>query len=615
MRCINLKLSALFALGLSACSLLVDFPPLPADDSATTKHDGGVVHRDGAVTEVPTGGRDSGPSATCDVANNDNCAGAQLCCDRMDGKGPVCIDTNGGECSACGAACTDANAPNCGARKCECEAGSGLPCGAGQRCMGAGATAHCVQCMADADCATRTDGKQQCVDNACAECDRGLLVNNYSDDQGCPPNKPICNASNICTACTVSPNNCGATMQCDLVVGCTGCTSGVPVGQNGCGGTSPVCGTISTGGSRTALQCRKCANDSECSGGYCVEQTGECTTTCDPDKLPGANHCATAAQPVCKVATAGYACTGCTAAADCTGVTGATHCATQGALSGQCVGCRNNTDCNRTQDTPVCSAAGTCRGRDGSDCGGLTPRFEPTSKACVECLPASQNADCALSLFGSVCTSKFSCGECNTDAECTTADAPVCNTNTNRCGKGCTMDAQCASQSGTPHCDTTAGVCVACASSAQCTSATSPVCSPNTKKCVACNAVTPPTSDNLCHTAGKGEACITTDPNKGQCGACDARSDQALPHQGCSTLNPVCSADHTGCVTCVHQGDLGCSGTRSQCVQVSGTNTFGCNECEPGTNDGCTPPATCSASGSIHCVTPTPPDAGVGDGG
>lgn len=581
-----------------ACSLVVDFPT-PREETA----DAGTsarVERDAARDsgrEAGPVGNDAQTMTACAPFTNVGCSSSQLCCDLQDGNGPVCAATLGSaQCTACGIACSDEKAPNCGGRTCECEAGSGKACADGQRCMNDGSTPRCVQCMTDADCSGRPDNLKQCVDNKCVECDRGTLENDPSDDQGCTPTTPICNSTHGCTGCSISPNNCPNGMQCNPGLGCSGCRLNVPVSQNGCGGTSPVCDTVTLGGT-PVQQCRKCNTNAECSGGFCLNATGECVNGCDPDEAPLTNGCA-AVTPICKMAATGFSCTVCSSPSDCSKLPATPLCATEGTLSGQCVQCRNNTDCSAdgTGATPVCSLAGQCRARTAADCTGVTPKFEPTTKKCVACLPASQTTDCAGTVAGPLCSPKtFTCGQCIDDTACMQIPAtPVCDLMTNKCVAGCKTDAQCGT--GTPHCDTAnGGVCVACTADAQCTTTAAPICSPTTKTCVPCTSLVPATDANSAcsHKDRLKPICITMNPAKaGQCAACDGS-------MGCAPPVGVCDATNS-CVTCNVTTNAGCTDpAKPVCLPIAapGTGT-GCFVCDPskapGLN-GCPVLSTCVA--------------------
>ncbi|MDB4986855.1 MAG: hypothetical protein JWN04_2033 [Myxococcaceae bacterium] len=608
-----------------ACSLIVDFPAKP--EASVDAGTDAKVSRDGAHDT----GRDVGPVAdaqqmtSCDPSDNARCGDTQLCCDRQEGNGPSCIDTiASSDCSACNVGCSDAKAPNCGGRTCECEAGSGQACPDGQRCDGTGDGARCVECSVDADCAARSDGLKQCVSNKCVECDRGALANDPSDDQGCTPALPICNSGNQCTGCSTSPNNCPSGMQCNPQQGCSGCRLDAPISANGCGGTSPICGSTTIGGA-PAAQCRKCANDSECGVGYCVEATGECVSGCDPDQPPIANGCA-AVTPICVPNDTGYSCKVCTAASDCSKLTATPLCATSGTQSGQCVQCRNNGDCDQTGATPVCSmVTSTCKARTMADCTGLTPYFEPTSKKCVQCITA---ANCVgnTGAAGPVCTAAFTCAQCTTSLDCP-ASAPTCNPLTNMCVP-CTIDAECPASRfpATPHCN--AGACAACSDSSQCPDA-KPICSPAAKSCVLCNGEV--NADALCAQRGVLKSapspfCITTDPaalKVGQCGVCDA------PNRGCSGAIGYCDVTDNACVSCVNSSatsapDTGCPAPGlSQCLKVATPPpavAYGCYACDPSQAlgmRGCAASTECCAAGSspacplqTQCV-PIVSDAGI----
>ncbi|HVZ32200.1 MAG TPA: hypothetical protein VG963_07240, partial [Polyangiaceae bacterium] len=596
---------------LGSCSAIVDFTPIATRDAGpgldagdsgepTTEDDAGA--RD---AHAEAGRSDTGPQGACQLGSHQGCGGDQLCCDRGDGNGPHCIDVSGStECAACGVACNDPAAPHCGAnRTCECEPGSGQGCANNQRCMGTGTDARCVECQTDDDCSTRA-GRTQCVNAKCAQCDRGANPDDSSDDQGCnDPTRPICDANNTCTACTVNPDNCPSGQTCNGALGCFGCSLFAPVGMNECGGTTPICKPTAT-----EPQCSACTANSECSGGFCDSRpaplgTGACTNVCAPASLPGMNNCS-GPTPFCKQAPGNsFACAACTPA-DCSGNTNAPFCATDGAQQGFCVQCRPGlTDCNPNGTAPVCDAtSATCRSRRASDCASGT-NFDTASRTCVQCL-----SDGHCQAPTPHCSAKNTCGECNIDSHCTDKSAPVCNTITNTCEAGCNNDNQCADKTGTPHCDRTHGVCVACTQNSQCASAGAPLCSGATNTCVPCNMLGA-AADAQCAMKTTGTVCIADGSRMGQCGQCDMT--HGCTGGVCDTLGSM-----NQCVQCVlglpGMMDLGCSAPKPQCIASAGGAT--CEACDPANNDGCPAGNTCSAS--FVCETndagpPPPTDSGI----
>jgi hypothetical protein len=548
MRRVDPKLWLSFALVLaasaSACSAIVDFPKerLEERDDGGARLDAGRDADLDEDAEASLPSRDASPDArpdaepaSCKVDVLSSCGDNKLCCDRSDGRGPSCIDVSGGsDCTECGVACKDPSAPHCGNRQCECEAGSGQGCGAGRRCLGEGRDAKCVECTTDADCAGRADNHTQCVGNQCEECDRGAKLDDASDDQGCPTSSPICSADNTCTVCSAEPDNCPGDTVCNPGKGCYGCTLGT---NAPCNGTSPICKAVLEDG-REVLQCSRCVANADCMGRFCAETTGACTNACDPDNAPGGNGCNTdPSKPFCKPAGADFACAPCAATGDCKAP--APHCAVDGAQVGRCVQCRSSADCDQSGPTPVCSVSGTCRERVASDCTapGKT-RFDPVAKSCVECVTATETADCAASPGGRFCGPTGSCVQCRLDANCP-SNLPVCTNNV--CTAECMTDANCSTKPSTPYC--VGGGCVACRLQSHCPSAAAPICSPVSASCVPCNAVGISTAaaDALCAGKTPGTVCVSA---SGACGTCDPADNR-----GC--VAPATCIAAAGINTCV----------------------------------------------------------------
>jgi hypothetical protein len=452
----------------TACSLLLDFDRVPKEQAnSPVQVDGGVDAGQG------------GPS--CDLATHQGCDSDQLCCDRSDARGPSCGDTLGArECTACGRPCGDSTAPHCGAgRTCECELGSGQACAPGKRCVGPAGAARCAECESDDDCSAQA-GRKQCVANVCVECDRGAMIDNAADDQGCnEAARPICNVRNQCAGCSNNPDDCPGDQVCNGMFGCFGCDLLHPLDTKNCGGTRPICRAASNG----QPQCDACRTDSECGGGYCDSRpgvgTGACTAVCAPAKPLGMNGCATAT-PFCKqVAGNEFGCRACTAA-DCSGAT--PHCAIDaGPRRGSCVVCRSNADCSQSA-APVCDAASaTCRPRQASDCPAGSV-FDPASRTCIECMDAT---DCADTPATPVCVGN-SCVQCEVDTQCSSDGAPFCSTATH--------------------------------------------------SCVACTSLNDQTAaDARCAAKGTDAVCVTRGNYSGQCGACDPRNNR-----GCAAPMPFC---------------------------------------------------------------------------
>jgi hypothetical protein len=142
-----------------------------------------------------------------------------------------------------------------------------------------------------------------------------------------------------------------------------------------------------------------------------------------------------------------------------------------------CVACKTRAQCNGS--TPICSAAHTCVSCAAVDagCASPTPVCQSASGRCVECLGEN---DCTTSAEKSFCVGAACvgcgaaagdacakrdpskpaclaagvCAECSTNAHCTLASKPICDTTAHAC-KRCTSDSECGALPGGP------GVCMA----------------------------------------------------------------------------------------------------------------------------------------------------------
>ena len=175
----------------------------------------------------------AGACVVCDLDDHDGCGDAELCCDG--GGGPECVATSTDDCTGCGVACgVDADA--CTNRSCGCGAGEAacadpLLCKDGTcvECLDVGQcsdpTPACVdnrcQCLVDDTCG---DPAPHCLDGACVEClgapdcagpgDATLCLANACVECGVnadcdfDPNRPVCDASNICVGCDKEAEEC-----------------------------------------------------------------------------------------------------------------------------------------------------------------------------------------------------------------------------------------------------------------------------------------------------------------------------------------------------------------------------------------------------------------------
>lgn len=166
---------------------------------------------------------------------------------------------------------------------------------------------------------------------------------------------------------------------------------------------------------------------------------------------------------------------------DCEAPCGTTMCETTeicDAPNNRCVECLGDMDCATQTTDKRCD---------------LTPNSAglPTGR-CEECV---DNAHCPA---GEVCVNNNCEPTCTTDANCSAdggGNNPYCHPTTKICTE-CTTDAQCAGNTGNPHC-TAGGDCEECVTDAHCTNPAQPFCDDD--ECVTCRTsadCTPPLTCN-----------------------------------------------------------------------------------------------------------------------
>ena len=214
---------------------------------------------------------------------------------------------------------------------------------------------------------------------------------------------------------------------------------------------------------------------------------------------------------------------------------------------GHCEECGAATDCGTGQS---CSPVDhTCHPacQNNADCNnGDAPLCDPATKACVECITATdcQNAPLCNPALGI-------CVDCTKDTDCGVAN-PICNVPsgncvqcllTSQCGLGetcighecvpkCMSNADCNGDND-PVCDVATGQCVECATNADC-GAGQPICTAN-HHCVEC---------------AVDVDCGAAQPVCAQNGNCV----QCVVDGDCPAAEPVCSNDN-GCVECQNDND------------------------------------------------------------
>lgn len=157
------------------------------------------------------------------------------------------------------------------------------------------------------------------------------------------------------------------------------------------------------------------------------------------------------------------------------------------------------TDTPPELDAPEGSDAGPCNGAcDGT----ATPFCDTTSNECVECLTPT---DCEAEELACI---EGVCEQCETNAECTTAELSVCNTTSHTC-EACTGATGCGHDGLGAICDTSGGdgVCVECTVATEATDCGLNSCDPATQECT----TTPRTSVRRCGACVADSECMNTD--------------------------------------------------------------------------------------------------------
>ena len=249
-----------------------------------------------------------------------------------------------------------------------------------------------------------------------------------------------------------------------------------------------------------------------------------------------------------------------------------------------CVNCVSNNDCTDPKKSRC--VGNTCVACDSdSDCDQIPayPYCQPISstKACSQC---RGDTDCPFLYTGGSCTAQSGqmlCTDnspaCTTDANCASnTKYPICDTTITqpKCRR-CTIDTECA-VSGKPYCYPTTGasVCVQCRTGADCLSGQ--VCASHT-----CQAFT-------CTTAASCEAKDPTLPecDSGKCVRCPSDTKCQESHTrsyGCNTVTGACFDGATPCTTdsdCTNSFLAKCGSTNkcapcesdANCAHISGGN-------------------------------------------
>lgn len=404
-----------------------------------------------------------------------------------------------------------------------------------------------------------------------------------SPDGGLSPNPPcgaggecdaplFCNtATNECVSCLDNSQCTSAAPVCDTTTGrCIECRA-----ASDCTAPAAQCKTDPVDSREN--RCVECLETRHCAGGeVCDTDTNQCTVQCNgsaSDQCPADKPACDTQAGICVQCVSNQQCSGATPQCDtarnvCVACTQDTHCSTgQVCDEGSCVACRDDDHCGGTTaycDTPTNSCVAClddthCTARNNSRCvsNGHTcapctrdAQCEEDAPFCREglCVECRENGDCGE---GGLCdVASGQCGECNSDADCTTADRARCDIATHTC-TGCTEGAQCAGKPGIGAlCREADGVCVDCTNNAECSADPArSLCSP-AGECIPC------TADVDCAAVSNNRnVCIGNSPNS-RCVECGANDDCDNAARPVCALPPGVSAQVANtCVECVVDTD------------------------------------------------------------
>ena len=154
------------------------------------------------------------------------------------------------------------------------------------------------------------------------------------------------------------------------------------------------------------------------------------------------------------------------------------------------------------------------------------PSLVCAGSTCVEC---NSDGDCRSPSLSRCDTASHRCVQCGATADC--MPGFVCEAQTKRCLRGCTMSTMC-TQEGYRDCDLLRGYCVACAMSSQCPGGEEKVCDVRIGQCVEC------LSDGDC----------TADPEKHRCDPVTSRCVKCVDNSDCHGADPICNIREHECV-------------------------------------------------------------------
>jgi len=292
---------------------------------------------------------------------------------------------------------------------------------------------------------------------------------------------------------------------------------------------------------------------------------------------------------------------------------------------GGSVACTEDKNCPATR--PQCSSEGEC-----TMCSSSAACEEREGLAyCVSAVSSSQRGQCAACLEDEHCegnddgeycnTVSNICVPCKTNADCTDLTKPQCGAD-GQC-TGCTSNEACEGRDGTEACRTAAGPtrghCVACATDADCTEADAPQCQSN-NTCGGC------TSEAACEGRTDHEHCNLRDGTEtfGECVKCTGATEAAECNgNSCKQSTGECTETTKGsrnaCQSC--EADSECGGSRKCVAQTIEATTIGTfcfsvapeTGCATAANDDLKPysraladvPSVDSTEQQTYCVPPT----------
>jgi len=258
------------------------------------------------------------------------------------------------------------------------------------------------------------------------------------------------------------------------------------------GSLGGTCSTSKSGGfcvCKTNAECAGKTHGTRCVGNTAANKICGCKVNADckaPMKCLGTlfgnkvcarlctknADCTSATYKYCDKATG--KCTACRRDADCTSAI-YKYCS----LSlGKCVACKTNQQCASKKTTPYCdTSSGKCAecARDANCVGSGTYTWGNkclTSTLSGKLCRCKVNSDCNGNPNGPTCYTKYSKCSCSTNADCkvtpyTRCLKPYSSATYKNCHKACTSNADCTSAAA-PLCNTKSGACVACFTNANC---------------------------------------------------------------------------------------------------------------------------------------------------